>query len=166
MNLAVFNIQDWVSVFKDAQRWAVKWASGYGNALTYYKTLFKASTEGYKEAAGCRKDCAKVVSGATSNAGCLVSCIIPPVVLNKQLWHRGRGSRRAGVGFTLINGQQEPRATAAVRGAAEKHKSSPSDMLLGKRLFSPGTLHFLSSWVGDVSEEGKKRTSSSWDEFK
>lgn len=53
--------------------------------------LFKASTEGYKAAAGCCNVSAKlcfkqaVVVGRTSNDGRLVSCLIVPVVLNKQL---------------------------------------------------------------------------------
>lgn len=73
------------------QRWAVGWASGYDNALTYYKMHFKAFTEGYKAATGGRKVSAKscfkpvTVVGRTSNGGCLVSCLIVPVVLNKQL---------------------------------------------------------------------------------
>lgn len=145
MNLAVFNIQDWASIFKDVQRWAVEWASGYDNMLTYYKMHFKAYVEGYKAAAGCWKDSDKLcfepvkVVGITSNDGCLVSCLIVPVVLNKQSWHAGRWCRKAWVGFTLINGQQQPCAIAAVRGATEKHLWH----LGGQSLFSSVTLCFF-----------------------
>jgi len=73
MNLSVFDIQDRTSFFKDVQRWAVMWASGYDNTLTYNKMHFKASAEGYKAAAGCCKVSAKLcfqpveVVGRTSN---------------------------------------------------------------------------------------------------
>lgn len=59
--------------------------------LAYYKMHFETSAEGYKAAAGCRKVPANLrcksleVAGRTSNGGCLVSCLIVPVVQNKQV---------------------------------------------------------------------------------
>ena len=164
MNLAVFNIQDRASFFKDAQRWAAGWTSGYDNALTYYKVHFKASAEGYKAAAGRRGAsawlCCKPVKvgGRASNGCCLVSYIIVPVVLNKQLWHAGRWYGEAG---GLINGQQQPCAVASedtVRGAAEKHFWHRG----GRRLFEAFLNIFKNlvffSWheyvKGDVHQRG------------
>lgn len=56
------------------------------------KMHFKASAEGYEAAAG-RSEVSAIsrvfrpaeVAGRTSNGGRLVSCLIVPVVLNKQL---------------------------------------------------------------------------------
>lgn len=156
MNLAVFNIQDWTSFFKHEQRWAVGWASGYDNMLSYYKMHFKASAEGYKAPSGCCKMSAKLcfrpveIVRRTSNGGCLVNCIIVPVVLNKQLWHAGRWCVEAG-GFTLINGQQQPCAMATEDTVTRK---STSDILVGKGCLKLQHDAFFSSF-GTKVKRGK-----------
>ena len=160
MNLGIFNIQDRSSFFKHVQRWAAGWASGYDNTLTRYRMHSKASAEGYKAAAGCCKVSAKLhfkpveVVRRTSNGSRLVSCLIVPVVINKQLWHTGRwwGEAR---GLTLINGQQRACVLATkdtVKGATEKA------LLTSRRanaVWSCNMKLFKKYWGGGVPQKQK-----------
>lgn len=62
-----------------------------------------------------------------------------------------------GVGFTLINAQQQPCATATVKGATEKH----SWHVGGRSLFIPLTLSFFldfqTAWGGKCPRTAEKK---------